>query len=250
MTAAKLQEHAAKVKYGKSFMDSRKDLDYSVRVQIEVDNVSKWTLTNPKVYTHGGVISSKPQAVAPNHKEYMIARKTGHTATGSYGTVAWDVEDRLTLVMWSEPYNFNHHVNTLAIAIVKPHEYTSDTCDDLYYDKTSFTPMAKAEYYHSHRTLFVCDDVICIRGIMDTSHKPTVNIIVGPASEENFASSAQKPNTYSFYLFFGVCVLLLLLTSNVVLYSLFNIGPVTPVITLKKSLSTLFSNMNCPCTQF
>ena len=62
--------------------------------------------------------------------------------------------------------------------------------------------MAKAEYYHSHRTLFVCDDVICMRGIMDTSHKPTVNIIVGPASEENFASSAQKPNTFSFYLFF------------------------------------------------
>ena len=41
-----------------------------------------------------------------------------------------------------------------------------------------------------------------MRGIMDTSHKPTVNIIVGPASEENFASSVQKPNTFSFYLFF------------------------------------------------
>lgn len=187
VTEAMLGYHASHVTRGKSWYRRNADADYSIRVTIEIENVSKWTLGSPQTFGHGGYISVAPRQVAPNFNELMIARKTGHTATGSYGTVSWEVQGRLVIVMWTEPYNFNHYTNVLAIGMIQPWEHTDDTYDNIYYGKKSYQHMAKGSFYGTTSNLFVCDDLICMSGTMGTAHKPTVVVIVGPASDKNFA---------------------------------------------------------------
>ena len=48
--------------------------------------------------------------------EACRARKTGGFATGTWGTVSWDVNGKERIViMWSAPFNHNHHTNVLAV---------------------------------------------------------------------------------------------------------------------------------------
>lgn len=52
----------------------------------------------------------------------QVARKTSSTATGSCGTLSWLIQDndRRFVIMWSAPFNFNHHSNWLGIGLSAP----------------------------------------------------------------------------------------------------------------------------------
>jgi hypothetical protein len=80
----------------------------------------------PQAYINGGVLSIPPVTIFPETSEAMMARKTGYTATGSYGTVSWliestdDREQRRLIVMWYAPFNHDFYDNTLVVGLIKP----------------------------------------------------------------------------------------------------------------------------------
>ncbi len=59
-------------------------------------------------------------------REVITARKTSGTATGSWGIASWDITDSTNgktesvAVMWSAPFNFDHHSNWLAVGVYNP----------------------------------------------------------------------------------------------------------------------------------
>lgn len=62
---------------------SQIDLDYRVRVQIEIDNLTNYGLDYPTCHIEGGVLSYPPTFIRPYFKEAMVARESAHAATGS-----------------------------------------------------------------------------------------------------------------------------------------------------------------------
>ena len=120
-----------------------------VVVQLEVINLSKWSLTNPVTLIHGGAVASQAHHVQPGMKEMMVMRKTYYTATGSYGTVSWDINGRVVIVMWSAPYSFDFHSNWLGVGIGHSRTHNSNTFNDMYYGGGSW--FKKDEYYYHTR---------------------------------------------------------------------------------------------------
>ena len=161
-----------------------------VVVQLEVIDLFKWPLENPVTHIHGGVVETQARHVQPGMKEMMVMRKTHHTATGSYGTVSWVILGREVIVMWSAPYNFNHYSNWLGVGISYNGAHDSDTFDDMYYGSRSW--FKKEEYYYYTRDVTKCDDVICVRGNMGTSHHPKIRIVVYPINDSFLAPAMRK----------------------------------------------------------
>ena len=156
-----------------------------VVVQLEIIDLTKWPLTNPVTHIHGGVVEVQARHVTPGMKEMMVMRKTYHQATGSYGTVSWDIKGREVLVMWSAPFNFNHYSNWLGVGIGNVGTQTGNTYNAMYYGAPTW--FKRDEYYYYTRDVTKCDDLICVRGNMGTSHHPKIRIVVYPVSEENLA---------------------------------------------------------------
>ena len=79
--------------------------DYSVAVMLEISNKMQWELNYPNMIPAGGVMDLVPVPVLPGIKEAAVMRKKGYWATGSYGTVSWDVKDKnlQVIVMWDAP---------------------------------------------------------------------------------------------------------------------------------------------------
>ena len=65
----------------------------------------------PAYHQNAGHVVVPPTYIAPASRHTMVARKTAYCATGSYGTVAWDIHDadRSLFVMWSAPFNSDFH---------------------------------------------------------------------------------------------------------------------------------------------
>ena len=161
-----------------------------VVVQLEVIDLSKWSLTNPVTHIHGGVVETQARHVKPGMKEMMVMRKTYHTSTGSYGTVSWEVNGREVIVMWSAPYSFDHHSNWLAVGVGSKGTHQRNTFNDMYYRSGSW--FKRDEYYYYTRDVTKCDGVICIRGNMGTSQHPKIRIVVYPVSDQNVAPGMSK----------------------------------------------------------
>ena len=161
-----------------------------VVVQLEVIDLSKWSLTNPVTHIHGGVVDTQASHVKPGMKEMMVMRKRYHAATGSYGTVSWEVNGREVIVMWSAPYSFDLHANWLGVGIGHRGSHNINTFDDMYYGSGSW--FKRAEYYYYTRDVTKCDGVICIQGNMGTSHHPKIRIVVYPVSDQNVAPGMSK----------------------------------------------------------
>jgi hypothetical protein len=93
MNTSDIDVQAGYVRAGNSLagttLNSLMDDGYSVTCGIQIENLTKYFLTKPRAYINGGVLSIPPVTIFPETREAMIARKTGYTATGSYGTVSW-----------------------------------------------------------------------------------------------------------------------------------------------------------------
>ena len=64
---------AGVISSGTSLSDSvLSDKSYSIRVNIEIENWTKWELKDPVVDLHGGVITLPPSTVFPLMKEAMV----------------------------------------------------------------------------------------------------------------------------------------------------------------------------------
>ncbi|XP_033751129.1 tereporin-Ca1-like [Pecten maximus] len=163
-------------------------LDYRNVIGMEVDNYSKWAMTNPVAYPDRGVITLSPREIHPGQREAMLARKTGFTATGTQGDVSWLIDNRRVIVMWEAPFNFDFYSNKLAVGIVPSTAHTSSMFDVMNGGSGNFT---RGTYDNSVHTIEYCDEALCVEGTMGTSHKTQIHIQVIPRSVENVARTLE-----------------------------------------------------------
>ncbi|KAK7495273.1 hypothetical protein BaRGS_00013455 [Batillaria attramentaria] len=169
---------------------------YRVTCAIVVENWTKYPLTLPNVRLTGGFLSKPPRAILPSKREAMVARKTAHTATGSYGTVSWLIQglNRRVFVMWSAPFNFDHHHNWMGVGLSRSgyvsHPYGSEVFDQMYYGNSdSNIGFTRDEYYYHSDPAIYSDSDIEVVGTMGTTHKAEVHIIVRPKREQDLADA-------------------------------------------------------------
>nr|AXS67881.1 coluporin-9 [Colubraria reticulata] len=92
---------------------------YRVNTVIQVENWSRYALLNPVVRLGDGVITSLPYNILPGQREAFVTRDSYYVATGSYGTVSWEVAgaDRMFVLMWCEPYDINLYSNWMGLGL-------------------------------------------------------------------------------------------------------------------------------------
>ena len=99
---------------------------------MEIINATRWQMTNPECFRHGGDIVVQGVTVFPGNKEMMVMRKRYATPTGSYGTMSYDIRNKQVIVMWSCPFNFNFYDNRLAIGITAEKTHSTDTFSEMH----------------------------------------------------------------------------------------------------------------------
>ncbi|XP_060596456.1 tereporin-Ca1-like [Ruditapes philippinarum] len=162
---------------------------YSVTCGIEIENRTNCSLTMPRAYINGGVLSIPPITIFPETREAMIARKIGYTATGSYGTVSWliestdDRERRRLIVMWCAPFDHNLYNNTLAVGITKPgyiEHPIGKKCFASMYDNSHINELikyGKKEFHRDISPIIYEDSDYQVVATMGSSHKAQVKIL-------------------------------------------------------------------------
>ncbi|CAH1779988.1 unnamed protein product [Owenia fusiformis] len=162
---------------------------YQVTVGIEMENYSKWLLSDPRGANWWGQISTPPTSVKPRTKETMIAHKTGWLATGTSGVASWKFvkggSAYRVIVMWSIPWNQNHNSNWLGIGIL-PEQPFDPSFNDMYY-RTDNSWFVKKAYYRNTNTLRFCKYDVCVSGSMGTTHRPQATIRFIPQSVDDLA---------------------------------------------------------------
>lgn len=160
---------------------------WSPSVVMEVTNYYNQALTNPTTFVHGGYISDPPATVHPGYEEGFGGHKVGGTATGTYGTVAWDLGNSgyHVVIMWSVPYDHNLHSNWLGIAIwpnINGYAHSYDDFERMY-DHCQHWPAncVRGEYYHTVNQISIEYGGFYITGTMGTNYQPKAQIAVYPS---------------------------------------------------------------------
>lgn len=96
--------------------------DHSVRCLLNIENWTAWNLKDALPHNHCGYIDESYTAVnvRPATREVMLGYKQSGTATGTCGTVSWQVEhlDTRLIIMWSVPFNYNIHNSYFAVGMI------------------------------------------------------------------------------------------------------------------------------------
>ena len=153
--------------------------DYSVAVMLEISNKMQWELNYPNMIPAGGVMDLVPVTVLPGIKEAAVMRKKGYWATGSYGTVSWDVKDKnlQVIVMWDAPFNFNINDNILAVGIAPKGTNDEATFEEMRNGQATY--FERCGNWNKTRTpISFSSSGIGINGTMDASHHPVIRIAV------------------------------------------------------------------------
>merc|ERR1712215_28681 len=114
-----------------------RNLGYSVKFYLYVENYSNQPLTQPQYIEEGGYVFDPPVTVAPGMAEMMTGHKTGWTATGCVGVVSWNIGDtnQMLVVMYDVPWDHTWYSNTIAIGIFPKGDITG-FYDKMYYGDT------------------------------------------------------------------------------------------------------------------
>ena len=170
------------------------DGDPIIKVNITVENWTRFPMTNPSIRAVGGVVDLLPTDIEPATKEIMVARKTRLTATGSYGTVSWLVnvsgQRQRIVVMWSVPYDYNLYSNWLAVAVVNAATHPEE---GVWYDQMYNNNDLPYDNFSRKRFLRNLDDLVFRNGDfeivarMGNAHKTQVSVEVRPRREADLA---------------------------------------------------------------
>nr|AXS67902.1 coluporin-30 [Colubraria reticulata] len=160
-----------------------KDLGYWVGVVIQVENWTRYPLLYPTVRLSGGTMATVPTTLLPCKREAFMVRKASFAGKGSYGTVSWEVygANRLFVIMWSAPYNFDFYSNWLGLGMTKKGHTTvasGETWFDQMYDGNSDSNFEfhRKEYDDTEDPLTWWDSEFHIRSVMTTEHNAQVNV--------------------------------------------------------------------------
>jgi len=169
--------------------------EHSVRCILNIENWTTWLLTDPLVRTHCGHISDLYPApvVFPATREVMEGYKNYGTATGSCGTISWQIEGlKLRLiVMWSVPFNLGVHSSYLAVGMVYNEGRFSSSdywFNQMYYG--THGPFKRAE---GGQAITFENDKVVVHGFMESdSYSPLLNISVIPQVTYRLAPAIWK----------------------------------------------------------
>ncbi|XP_060074368.1 tereporin-Ca1-like [Ylistrum balloti] len=168
---------------------------YSVACGIETANWTKYTLEKPMAFNDGGLIKTPPIDILPGVKEAMITHKTGGTATGTYGSVSWVVNDRRVVVMWSVPFNHDYYQNWLGVGLTKPGKTKHDKSwyKTMYYQSnTSELSFIRKKFYTDVNPVTISDEDFEVEGTIGSTHIADAHIVVRPRNEKDYAPSLLK----------------------------------------------------------
>ncbi|OQV21920.1 Dehydrogenase/reductase SDR family member 1 [Hypsibius exemplaris] len=154
---------------GTTAADLLQAITHRVGVVLELRNYTKWNLTNPIVIINAGQIKTAPSDVHAGQREIMAAHKTDHTATGSSGTVSWNVDGtgQRVVIMWSAPYSFDFHTNWLAVGVMDAsslHLLGENTFNEMYKSEESW--FKRKEFYRDTTQVRFAADQFEVTGSM------------------------------------------------------------------------------------
>lgn len=169
--------------------------EYSVRCILNIENWTTWLLSDPLVRSHCGHVSDIYPApvVFPATREVMEAYKNYGTATGTCGTISWQIEGlKLRLiVMWSVPFNLAVHSSYLAVGMVFNEGRFSSSdywFNQMYYG--THGPFKRAE---AGQAITFENDKVVVHGFMESdSYSPLLNISVIPQVTYRLAPAIWK----------------------------------------------------------
>lgn len=156
-----------------------KGFTYSVCFKLELENYTSFELIAYTNYVDKGQVPNLPTNVKPGEMELMAGHKSGWTPTGVEGIATWSIGDtgKLISVMYSLPYNFNHHMNKLAVGI---HNKIDVSTKDLFQKMEGGTEehFERKAFYYDTKSLTYSDDEnrFTVVGIMGKEHRCTIKI--------------------------------------------------------------------------
>lgn len=118
----------------------------------------------------------------------MIVHKSSGVASGSFGSVSWLVGKERVIIMWSLPFNFNHHSNYLAVGVIKG-EHTVDWTNTMYYKSGDFV---RQEYYRSSPMISYLGKTVYVEANMGTGHKAVIRVAVYPQNYDDMEPSIKE----------------------------------------------------------
>lgn len=169
--------------------------NHSIVAGIEVANCTKYQLEVLGYKVTWGQIQVPPTSVNPGRKEALLGHQTGACTTGTTGVAAWKVGDTgmNLVIMWSAPYNFNHHDNVLAIGfstgtitLDKETVYEMYEKDETWFERKAFNCGASAITINSRSGRFRAV------GIMGSAHKCEAKIEFQPLMVDDVAESLKS----------------------------------------------------------
>lgn len=181
---------------GTSLFELRYDESpHSVRCILNIENWTTWLLSDPLVQSHCGYISDLYPApvVFPATREVMEAYKTYGTATGTCGTISWQIDGlKLRLiVMWSVPFNLAVHSSYLALGMVYNEGRFSSS--DYWFNQMYYGKHGPFKRIEAGQAMTFENDKIVVHGFMESdTYSPLLNISVIPQTSYRLAPTIWK----------------------------------------------------------
>lgn len=202
--AAAISDAAGSVSGGSSVPDNIGSMMAScsgaVVVGVEIANATKYHMEAQGCHLAWGQLQVPQPHINPGTKEAMLGYTTGFFTTGSTGVAAWKIGNTnvYLVVLWSAPWNFNHHSNVLAIGF-------RDTCchicnaayQEMYYQKAEW--FMRKEFYNNMLPIKFEDsrEQFKVTGTMGNGHKCIAKITLLPNSMGAVAENLRSV-VYSF----------------------------------------------------
>ncbi|XP_076446969.1 tereporin-Ca1-like [Babylonia areolata] len=162
--------------------------EYSCTCAVQVENWSRHPLLYPTVQFYGGaVLSSTSVGILPGKREAFATRKLSGTATGTNGVAFWNVGDtnRLFVVMWSVPYDYNYYSNWMGVGMTR--EGVTNPLDDYswfeqmyWYNSTDDLSFERGEFYWLTNPVVYSNEYFEAVASMTNIHNAEIKITFRP----------------------------------------------------------------------
>ncbi|GMS82483.1 hypothetical protein PENTCL1PPCAC_4658, partial [Pristionchus entomophagus] len=171
---------------------------YTVIAGFEIANFTKEKISMDKVDVIHGCIATTPLDIAPAEDMKFSARKENLSFHGTEGAVCFTIADRVLFLYWQVPLTDLGGSNEIAIAFGKKGQKKDDIYKygsqirQFHQFKNHWAAWDWHVYDDKMRFVQIHDETFAVRGMMDTSRKPTIKIDVVPMDKSQFADKLQK----------------------------------------------------------
>nr|ANC48005.1 conoporin [Conus monile] len=160
----------------------------TVTCVIQVENWTRFALKYPTVLTNGAPpITNAPTAILPTKIEAFAVEKPRGTATGTSGTVSWELQgmEQRIVLMWSAPFSFDLYSNWMGVGMTREGLVDVASGDtwykQMYYkDDSEDLTFERGKFYYNLKPVIYRNDKFEIVGTMTNIHKAQIKVIIRP----------------------------------------------------------------------